>query len=80
MNINCPKCGWKPAAHSRWLCRTGCDDVWNTFDTHGQCPHCFKQWRETQCLSCRQFSLHEDWYHAKLPVDEEQREETLIVR
>ena len=81
MNIYCPKCSWKPTSNSRWMCAlTGCGFVWNTFDTHGQCPNCFKQWRETQCLLCKQFSLHEDWYHDEEPVEKEQREETLIVR
>lgn len=41
-----------------------CGNLWNTFDTGGQCPSCGKQWEYTQCLSwsCHQWSLHVDWY------------------
>lgn len=36
--------------------------MWNTFDTHGVCPACNKQWTETACLRCHQWSYHDDWY------------------
>ncbi len=80
MKIYCPQCGWEPTSNARWLCRPGCDFVWNTFDTHGQCPNCFKQWKETKCLQCHEWSRHEDWYHEGEPAINEKREETLTAR
>jgi hypothetical protein len=77
MKIYCPKCAWEPPPSASWKCGPiGCGFVWNTFQTHGQCPSCFKQWRETQCLECRVWSPHEDWYHDELPVEEERREKS----
>lgn len=64
--IYCPKCKWRPNISSRWLCTGklgGCGTVWNTFLTGGVCPHCAYAWEITACLSCKQFSLHEEWYH-----------------
>jgi len=58
--IRCPLCHWHPRLDSRWTCL--CGWVWNTFDTHGKCPHCAQQWTRTQCLSCGRWSLHDDWY------------------
>ncbi len=69
--IRCPKCNWQPRASSRWYCADclepefyleGCGTAWNTFDTRGKCPKCDHIWRWTSCLSCAQWSLHEDWY------------------
>jgi hypothetical protein len=69
--IYCPKCGWKPAPEDRWSCEPQCGTVWNTFWTRGMCPGCSKQWSDTQCLACHQFSPHRQWYHA--PEDERSR-------
>jgi len=60
--IRCPKCGWQPRKEDRWMCREGCRHLWNTFDTHGVCPACHYQWRDTMCLGCQRWSPHEDWY------------------
>ena len=58
--IRCPLCGWTPRKRDRWLC--ACGHRWNTFDTRGVCPACTHAWRETQCLRCHQWSLHDAWY------------------
>jgi len=58
--IRCPRCAWEPRSEDRWEC--SCGFIWNTFDTRGLCPACDHQWEETQCLRCREWSLHEDWY------------------
>lgn len=58
--IRCPKCGWRPTGHDQWQC--SCLYVWNTFDTGGKCPGCGKQWLDTQCMRCAQWSPHEAWY------------------
>ena len=76
--IFCPKCRWKPKPSSRWLCTLqigGCGTTWNTFDTRGVCPKCGWKWIITACLSCKQFSPHEDWYHDPNEDSEEMGEE-----
>lgn len=69
--IRCPLCKWQPNSSCRWYCGDcvypenfpiGCGTSWNTFETHGLCPGCLHQWRWTSCLSCGEWSLHEDWY------------------
>ncbi len=60
--IRCPRCGWKPSREDRWQC--SCLHVWNTFDTRGRCPACSKQWLDTQCRRCAEWSPHEAWYVA----------------
>lgn len=63
MRIYCPRCGWQPDRDSRWGCV--CLHAWNTFETSGRCPNCDRQWKDTQCLSCHEWSPHEQWYHDK---------------
>jgi hypothetical protein len=58
--IRCPLCGWSPRKEDKWFCKCGHD--WNTFDTGGVCPACLHQWGSTQCLSCKGWSPHSDWY------------------
>jgi hypothetical protein len=58
--IRCPRCAWEPERDSTWMC--SCLHLWNTFDTGGTCPRCGRQWLETQCLRCHQWSPHRDWY------------------
>ena len=58
--IRCPRCAWEPEGDSTWMCT--CLHVWNTFDTNGRCPACGRDWLETQCLRCHQWSPHRDWY------------------
>jgi len=60
--IRCPKCAWEPEKSDRWRCEPGCGHVWNTFETHGLCPGCSKQWTDTKCLRCSQWSAHDEWY------------------
>ncbi len=58
--IKCPKCEWEPKSNDKWQC--SCLHVWNTFDTGGICPKCKKRWEDTQCLDCKRWSPHLDWY------------------
>ena len=60
--IRCPRCAWQPSAQDRWYCAPGCSCQWNTFATAGVCPQCEKEWAQTACLSCHQWSPHADWY------------------
>ncbi len=61
MYIACPKCDWRPGPAALWQC--SCAHVWPTFATHGVCPACGRVWHATQCLACKAWSDHEDWYH-----------------
>ena len=63
--IRCPRCGWEPSRHDRWMCL--CLHVWNTFDTGGVCPACGHVWRDTRCRRCHEWSPHADWYAEEGP-------------
>jgi len=58
--IRCPRCAWEPGRADRWTC--ACLHVWNTFETAGVCPACQRQWLETQCPRCDDWSPHLAWY------------------
>lgn len=58
--IRCPLCDWSPTSKDLWMC--ACGHVWNTFDTGGVCPECLHQWASTQCLKCKGWSAHSNWY------------------
>jgi hypothetical protein len=68
IEIQCPKCKWKPDGKAHWAC--SCGHVWNTFETAGRCPKCSKRWEDTQCPGpkpiygpgCGKWSKHIDWY------------------
>ena len=66
--IRCPKCGWEADGQAHWTCTRRMDDgsmcetTWNTFETHGVCPGCHWEWRDTACPRCFKWSPHEDWY------------------
>lgn len=61
--LRCPKCGWQPQREDRWSCDPGgCGHVWNTFETGGHCPQCSRQWKDTACLRCGQWSPHDEWF------------------
>ena len=59
--IACPKCEWEPDGKPYWHC-DNCQARFDTFETTAICPNCRKQFRDTQCIACREFSPHPDWY------------------
>lgn len=66
VKIFCPKCEWKPPRSALWWCSPrmgGCGHKWHTFDTGGICPNCNYVWEITACFSCKQYSLHVEWYY-----------------
>ena len=69
VKIFCPLCEWRPRPFDRWYCLPGCGTSWNTFATHGVCPHCGFQWSSTQCLACHKWSPHDEWYHEEVPEE-----------
>jgi hypothetical protein len=58
--IACPKCNWQPEGGEQWQC--SCGHIWDTFETAGECPACYKQWQDTWCLTCHCPSEHAAWY------------------
>ena len=66
--IRCPRCQWTPRKQDTWLCDPGCGYTWNTFETRWQCPSCDKQWNQTVCLRCLEWSPHDSWYERE-PVE-----------
>jgi hypothetical protein len=67
VRIYCPKCRYVPGPGDRWMCASSCGCIWNTFETCGVCPRCGKNWEDTQCPACQQWSPHADWYHESGP-------------
>ena len=63
--IRCPMCFWQPRKSDRWFCSRCLRSRWNTFETRGVCPVCSHRWTWTRCLSCTEWSLHEDWYEKR---------------
>jgi hypothetical protein len=61
-DTQCPRCGFRPNQFTMWQCTPDCGFLWSTFDTHGKCPRCRKQWNDTACPSCHAWSKHNDWY------------------
>lgn len=64
--IACPSCDWEPQKDSTWRC--DCGHVWNEFQTKGLCPHCGRQWEDTQCHVCGVWSPRESWYRKYLII------------
>ena len=61
VEICCPKCEWEPDGRPYWHC-DHCSTRFDTFETTAICPQCRKRFEETQCIQCREFSPHLDWY------------------
>lgn len=61
MYIACSRCDWRPDENAVWRCE--CGHVWNTFETQGLCPVCYRQWDKTMCRLCNEWTDHVDWYH-----------------
>jgi hypothetical protein len=76
-NVSCPFCGWKPQEGDLWVCDE-CKTKWNTFQTHGKCPGCDKQFIDTQCKKssggCGQVSLNVEWYNSPESVKPQTKE------
>jgi Zn-dependent protease len=47
----CPSCKTAPPLGELWRCGK-CGKAFDTFLTHGTCPHCGTQFSATQCLDC----------------------------
>jgi Zn-dependent protease len=47
----CPSCGSAPPIGPFWACAQ-CHKPFDTFETHGVCPHCGAQFPLTSCVDC----------------------------
>jgi hypothetical protein len=60
LHARCPKCLWAHEGWAHWAC--DCGNWMNTFASRGLCSRCNKQWQETHCPRCHQWSAHLEWY------------------
>ena len=65
--VRCPSCKWRPKRTDTWCCSPGCYEVFNTFQTRGECPGCQRFWSSTQCIKCGVWSDHDAWYEDPQP-------------
>ena len=56
----CPSCRTAPPVGAYWKCGK-CEQPFDTFETHGLCPHCSTQYVTTMCLDCQEQRLLNDW-------------------
>jgi len=47
----CPRCNTAPPVGSFWKCGQ-CSQPFDTFQSHGVCPHCGAQFAASRCLDC----------------------------
>jgi len=51
VGFECPSCHAAPMVGAFWGCGK-CRKSFDTFETHGVCPHCGTQFNATRCLDC----------------------------
>ena len=56
----CPSCKTAPPLGELWRCGK-CGQAFDTFLTHGTCPHCAAQFNVTQCLDCGERFALSQW-------------------
>jgi Zn-dependent protease len=56
----CPSCRTAPPVGAYWKCGK-CQQPFDTFETHGLCPHCSTQYVTTMCLDCQEQRPMNDW-------------------
>lgn len=56
----CPSCRTAPPLGAYWKCGK-CQQSFDTFETHGLCPHCSTQYASTMCLDCQEQRPLNDW-------------------
>ena len=56
----CPSCKTTPPLGELWRCGQ-CGKAFDTFLTHGACPHCGVQFNITQCLDCGESRPISEW-------------------
>ena len=56
----CPSCKTAPPLGELWRCGQ-CGKAFDSFRTHGDCPHCGGQFNVTQCLDCGESRPISEW-------------------
>jgi Zn-dependent protease len=56
----CPVCKVAPPRAAFWRCGK-CQKAFDTFETHGACPHCGAQYDVTACLECGNLRPMSEW-------------------
>ena len=59
----CPVCKLAPPRAAFWRCGK-CRNGFDTFETHGLCPHCGTQYDLTACLECNSLRPLSEWVTA----------------
>ena len=66
----CPSCRTAPPLGAFWRCGN-CQQPFDTFESHGVCPHCSAQYATVMCLDCREQRPMGEWVvgaHADMGV------------
>jgi Zn-dependent protease len=63
--VACPSCGAAPPVGDFWLCP--CRKRFDTFATHGVCPHCGRTFGVMACGECQRPSPYEAYYSPTTP-------------
>jgi Zn-dependent protease len=58
--FQCPSCRTAPPIGTYWRCGN-CQQMFDTFETRGVCPHCGAQFATTTCLDCREQRPIGEW-------------------
>jgi Zn-dependent protease len=58
--LACPTCHAAPPVGEYWKCGK-CGQSFDTFQTHGVCPHCSTQFPRTRCMDCGRINPLNDW-------------------
>jgi Zn-dependent protease len=58
--FKCPSCRTSPPIGTYWKCGN-CQQMFDTFETGGVCPHCGAQFATTTCLDCREQRPIGEW-------------------
>ena len=56
----CPQCKTAPPVGDYWKCGQ-CGQPFDTFQSHGACPHCATSFSVTRCLDCGAVSPMSEW-------------------
>ena len=63
----CPVCREAPPIGEFWRC-SRCRKSFDTFLTHGLCPHCNAEYAVTGCLYCHSLRPFAEWYAYQAPT------------
>jgi Zn-dependent protease len=65
--FGCPSCRTAPPLGAYWQCGR-CQQLFDTFQTNGICPHCAAQFVTTVCLDCGEHYPLNNWIVGDVPI------------